>query len=225
MLSVEKLRQRLLAEKDRLISAISRLEETGIGDTMADSVGELSMYDNHTADVGDVMFERSKDVALRDNEHVLLEEIEAALDKINDGTYGVCTDCGRPIDSERLEALPWATRCMDCQQERDHVDPTPRPLEEEVLAPPFHRTFLDTGQSDFVGFDGEDALQSVLKWGSSDTPQDIPGSYDYKALWPNSNEHQGLVDPADSIPVETRNTRSKHNEKSVKARNNGRRPT
>ncbi len=217
MSSVEKLRQRLLAEKDRLLRTISRLEETGIGDTMADSVGELSMYDNHPADIGDVMLERSKDVALRDNEHILLEEIEAALDKIDDGTYGVCTACGRPIDDGRLEVLPWATHCRDCQQERERADPPPRPLEEAVLAPPFHRTFLDNAESDFVGFDGEDALQSVLKWGSSDTPQDIPGSYDYKALWPNSNEHQGLVDPADSIPAETANKRSKVNEKEDKS--------
>ncbi|WP_371361748.1 RNA polymerase-binding transcription factor DksA [Sporomusa rhizae] len=197
---IKRFENRLIDEKDSLIKMISRLEETGIRDTMSDSVGELSMYDNHPADLGDVVFERSKDVALRDNEHVLLEQIETALDKIHTGSYGICDDCGEPIGIERLEAVPWATRCIECQSEKDVLDPTPRPLEEEVLAPPFHRSFLDTAEFNWVGFDGEDALQSVLKWGSSDTPQDIPGSYDYKANWPNSNEHQGIVDVADSIP-------------------------
>jgi YteA family regulatory protein len=190
----------LMEEKDRLTEMIGRLEETGIGDTMSDSIGELSMYDNHPADLGDAMFERSKDVALRDNEHVLLEQVETALDKIHTGSYGICDNCGKTIEVERLEAVPWAIHCMECQKGKDVVDSTPRPLEEEVLAPPFHRSFLDTANFNFVGFDGEDALQSVLKWGSSDTPQDIPGSYNYKAIWPNSNEHQGIVDLADSIP-------------------------
>lgn len=202
----------LKEEKERLVQVVSRLEETGIGDTMSDSVSELSMYDNHPADLGDVVFERSKDVALRDNEHVLLEQVETALAKIQDGSYGICEICGKPIDRERLEAVPWATHCIDCQAANDVTDTTPRPLEEEILEPPFHRTFLDTANFDFVGFDGEDALQSVLKWGSSDTPQDIPGSYDYKAVWPNSNEHQGIVDRTDAIPNNTANpqTQSDH---------------
>ncbi|XEQ94010.1 RNA polymerase-binding transcription factor DksA [Sporomusa carbonis] len=212
---VERFRQTLLEKKDGLVDMISRIEETGIGDTMSDSVGELSAYDNHPADLGDELFERSKDVALRDNEHVLLEEVEAALNKLDQGTYGICDDCGQPISLERLEATPWATRCINCQQKVDVTDSTPRPLEEEVLAPPFHRTFLDTVESDYAGFDGEDALQAVLRWGSSDSPQDIPGSYDYKALWPNSNEHQGIVSLADSIPDQPDHRRNEHRDKNT----------
>lgn len=210
-------RQELEETKERLVQEISRLEETGIGDTMSDSVGELSVYDNHPADLGDELFERSKDTALRDNAHVLLEEVEAALGKMAAGTYGVCEKCGRLIGEERLDALPWATHCIACQRRDEVQDVTPRPVEEELLEPPFHRTFLDTARFDFVGFDGEDALQAVLKYGSSDSPQDIPGSYDYKALFPNSNEHQGIVDRVDAIPAETGHTRSPRNEKDAQA--------
>lgn len=213
---VSEFKTELLETKDRLIREITRLEETGIGDTMSDSVGELSVYDNHPADLGDELFERSKDVALRDNAHILLEEVEEALSKIIDETYGYCSRCGRPIALERLEALPWATHCVSCQQREEVESPTPRPLEEEVLAPPFHRTFLDTAKFDNVGFDGEDALQGVLRWGSSDSPQDIPGSYDYKALWPNSNEHQGIVDRMDAVPSEHSQLRSPANEKAAR---------
>ena len=53
-----------------------------------------------------------------------------------------------------------------------------------------------------VGFDGEDALQDVLKYGSSDTPQDLPGTHDYKELFPDSNEHEGIVEKSDAIPAQ-----------------------
>jgi len=213
---LEHYKHELQTAKKRLAGEIARIEETGIADTMAYSLGELSVYDNHPADLGDELFERSKDVALRDNAHVLLEQVEAALDKIADGTYGTCEDCGAPIAPARLEALPWAAQCIDCQRRDDVQDPTPRPLEEGSLAPPFHRTFLDSAKFDNVGFDGEDALQAVLRSGSSDSPQDIPGAYDYKALWPNSNEHQGIVDRADAIPYAPSHTRSRENEQAVR---------
>lgn len=199
---VKHLSNLLEKEKKRLIEEISDLEETGLGDTMSDSLGELSVYDNHPADIGDELFERSKDSALRDNAHVLLEQVEDALNRIDAGTYGVCGACGSDIPYARLEAMPSASLCIDCQKLADDTGESPRPLEEDILQPPFHRTFLDTANFEFVGFDGEDALQSVLKYGSSDSPQDIPGSYDYKALFPNSNEHQGLVEVSDAIPNE-----------------------
>lgn len=198
--TLKKLKKKLYSEKSLVLEQISRLEETGIGDTMSDSVGELSAYDNHPADLGDELFERSKDTALRDNAHIILENIEKALQKIKTGAYGVCEKCGKPIALERLDTIPWVSNCIECQKQAEVEDPTPRPVEEEILEPPFHRTFLDSAAFDFVGFDGEDALQSVLRYGSSDTPQDIPGSYDYKALFPNSNEHIGIVDHSDAIP-------------------------
>ena len=198
--NLERLKKKLNSEKRLILEQISRLEETGIGDTMSDSVGELSAYDNHPADLGDELFERSKDTALRDNAHLILENIEKALQRIDEGVYGLCAKCGKPIDAERLDIIPWVSNCIECQKQSEVEDPTPRPVEEEILEPPFHRTFLDSAAFDYVGFDGEDALQSVLRYGSSDTPQDIPGSYDYKALFPNSNEHIGIVDHSDAIP-------------------------
>ena len=191
---------RLMKDKERLKDQITGLEETGLGDTMADSVGELSVYDNHPADLGDEMFERSKDIALRDNAHLLLEAAEAALNRIASGAYGICQSCGQDIPLARLEAMPSAARCVTCQQKEDLDGGSPRPLEEDMLQPPFHRTFLDTAPFDSIGYDGEDALQDVLRYGSSDTPQDIPGTYDYKTLFPNSNEHQGIVERTDAIP-------------------------
>jgi YteA family regulatory protein len=206
-----KIKKRLESEKKPILDQITRLEETGIDSTMSDSVSELSVYDNHPADIGDELFERSKDTALIDNAQVILEKIETALEKIDNGSYGYCDKCGKPIPLERLDAIPWVAQCVTCQKNTETIDATPRPLEEESLEQPFHRTFLDNAKFDFVGFDGEDALQAVLKYGSSDSPQDIPGSYNYKALFPNSNEHAGIVEPADAIPAQI--TVSKDSEK------------
>lgn len=199
---VQIFKNELLKNKNRLSKEISNLERTGLGDTMADSVGELSVYDNHPADIGDELFERSKDVALRDNAHVLLEQAESALQRIEAGTYGICEACGHAIPAERLQIVPEAAYCIECQQVNDGREISRRPLEEAVLAPPFGRTFLDTSKTEFVGFDGEDALQAVLKYGSSDTPQDIPETHDYQELFPNSNEHEGIVETSDAIPAQ-----------------------
>ncbi|MGL5511666.1 MAG: TraR/DksA C4-type zinc finger protein, partial [Sporomusa sp.] len=137
-------KQRLQAKKHDLMQTILKLEDNGLSSAMSSTTGELSAYDNHPADLGSETFERSKDLGIKDNERVLLNNVEQALRKIDRGTYGRCDHCGGMITADRLEALPWATQCMECQQNTDQPDSTPRPLEEEIIAPPFHRTFLDS---------------------------------------------------------------------------------
>lgn len=198
--------------KERVQETLNNLAQDGLMQAMTETTSELSAYDNHPGDLGTEMFERSKDMALRDNARLLLQSIDHALDRAAVGQYGRCEICGREINRSRLEAIPWATTCIQCQRQKENPHSIPRPLEEEVLKPPFHRSFLDTDPRGQVGFDGEDAWQAVAKWGNSDTPQDIPGSYDYKALWANSNEQEGIVDNADLIPVQyasTENTERK----------------
>lgn len=200
------LTERLDAEKQDLLKQIASLEETGLNGSLSYSIGELSVCDNHPADIGDELFERSKDLALKDNAQILLERIENALEKIENGTYEYCSKCGKQIPISRLEANPWASECIQCQEQDDKLDPAAfRPLEEEVLTPPFSQNFLDHNKNEFIGFDGEDALQAVMRYGSSDSPQDIPGTRDYKKLFTNSNEQQGIVDSADAIPVKESN--------------------
>lgn len=200
---------RLIAKRQDLIETILQLENDGLRSALSNTTGELSSYDNHPGDLGSETFERGKDLGLRDNERVLLRSVERALEKIHHGTYGRCDHCGSEISQERLEALPWASQCIKCQQLLDQNDVTPRPLEEAILTPPFQRNFLDSASRDFVGYDGEDALQDVMRYGSSDTPQDIPGSEDYESLFLNSNEHQGIVETTDAIPAQPGST-SRH---------------
>lgn len=58
------------------------------------------------------------DQALLDNENALLAEVQQALARIENGTYGICTNCGQPIPEKRLEAIPWASLCVTCEKER-----------------------------------------------------------------------------------------------------------
>jgi RNA polymerase-binding protein DksA len=62
------------------------------------------------------VFEQLRDLTLRDRNEQQLVAVEAALARLDDGTYGTCVRCGRPIAQERLDALPWAAHCIDCQR-------------------------------------------------------------------------------------------------------------
>ncbi len=62
------------------------------------------------------VFEQQRDLALRDRNRQHLDAVEAALARLDDGTFGTCVRCGRLIAPERLDALPWAAHCIDCQR-------------------------------------------------------------------------------------------------------------
>ena len=61
---------------------------------------------------------RNPDEALEETVEYVLSQIESALQRITDGTYGVCESCGGPISAERLAALPYAVRCVACAERR-----------------------------------------------------------------------------------------------------------
>jgi RNA polymerase-binding protein DksA len=111
-------RDLLVQERQRVQAAIDNLHEENPG-TITDESGEEAVYDNHLADTATVTYDRELDYTLEENEEHLLAEIDAALQRIENGTYGVCTNCGKQIAPERLEARPWATLCIDCQRQRE----------------------------------------------------------------------------------------------------------
>ena len=114
-LNIEEMRDRILAEKARLEADQARLVDHS-GEGMSQRVGELSNFDmNHPGDAGSEMFEREKDGALIENVSILLGQVNDALAKIEEGTYGTCDRCKRPISLGRLEAHPYATLCIECQ--------------------------------------------------------------------------------------------------------------
>jgi DnaK suppressor protein len=111
-------REALLEERRRVAAAIENLHEETPG-SLTDDSGEETAYDNHLGDTATVTYDRELGYTLEENSEHVLSDIDAALKRIEEGTYGICTNCGKQIPEERLEARPWATLCIDCQRERE----------------------------------------------------------------------------------------------------------
>ena len=110
-LDLGRFRSTLESERARLLHAVQAVHHDG---SLLDETGDLAIGSgDHLADSASETFLRELDGGLEENAGHLLNEIEAALARIDDGTYGLCTRCGRPIDPERLEAVPYATLCIE----------------------------------------------------------------------------------------------------------------
>ncbi len=196
---LEEFRRLLLDERERLTGMRDRLSERGLETTQGGALSELSTYDNHPADIGSETFERSKDLALRGQLDARLGAIDAALERIAAGSYGRCSGCGRPIGEERLRAVPETDLCRGCKErfeKEEAVRRRARPIEEELLSPPFGRTFTDDDRLDRdgnIGYDGEDAWQEVARYGTSETPADVPDGAGYERLYQDAYERRGGV--------------------------------
>lgn len=114
-LDLDRMKQLLLDERARLEVELNRV---GISTrrSQADEMGELTTYDDHQADLGTSTFERAKDLTVHEALANLMKQVDAALLKIEKGEYGICDLCGSPIARERLEAIPYASLCIACQE-------------------------------------------------------------------------------------------------------------
>jgi RNA polymerase-binding transcription factor len=118
-IDVESFKTRLLGERERTQKAIAYLHEEKQG-TTEDEARELSGgSDNHLADIATHTYDRELDSTLEESEEQHLAHIDAALRRIEEGTYGICENCGQPIGIERLEAMPWVTLCIDCKRQAE----------------------------------------------------------------------------------------------------------
>jgi DnaK suppressor protein len=110
-------RKRLEDERARLTHAVDFLVKENPG-SLTDELGELAEggTDNHLGDTATAMYDRELDEGLEEGAQQTLFEIDAALKRIEDGTYGTCGACGKPIAPERLAAIPWARLCIDDQR-------------------------------------------------------------------------------------------------------------
>lgn len=184
--------------KLELENQLDRNEHYGLDEAFwKESMGELSSYDNHPGDAGTELFERQKDIALNEHSEDELKNINRALKAIEEGTYGKCEVCSIDIPKERLEALPTTTFCIEHSQ--DQATSHNRPVEEEVIGPPFKKFFKDDVEEN-VAFDAEDSWQEVAKWGTSESPSDMidpPG--DYNEVYIDSDENVGYVEDIENF--------------------------
>jgi DnaK suppressor protein len=119
-IDTKRFRATLLEERERVERAIANLRDEHPG-TADDEVEEVpGSSDNHLAETATATLDREIDFTLEENSGQVLVEIDAALKRIDDSTYGTCANCGKEIAQERLEAYPWAALCIDCAKQAEH---------------------------------------------------------------------------------------------------------
>jgi RNA polymerase-binding transcription factor DksA len=122
-----KFRALLLDLRDHLIDGVNFLASDNLKRSHRDASGELSGYSLHMADAGTDTFDREFALSLVSNEQEALYEIEEALKRLDQNTYGLCGICERPIMKARLEAVPFARLCVTCQSNVEKTDRRPVP--------------------------------------------------------------------------------------------------
>lgn len=196
MLSKEQLtslKQELENSKSDITNRIGRYTDE---DNQRDSVGELSSYDNHPADMGTELYEREKDFALEEHDQSELDKINEALAAIENGTYGICKVSGKEIPYERLEAIPTALTLKEYSNEQTLA--TDRPVEEDVLEPAHGNIFRHSDTDEVRDYD--DSFQEVARYGTSETPSDLRGDFeDYGSLYNEDSDDEGFTEDYESF--------------------------
>ncbi|CAN5168131.1 hypothetical protein BH20ACT24_BH20ACT24_01310 [soil metagenome] len=117
---LSELRARLVAERGDLQAQYQELEESTFSVNQSEMTGEMG-FDEEYADAGTATFEREKDLSLVNNLRDLMDKIDKAIAKMDEGTYGLCDRCGKPIERARLKALPYANLCLQDKQAEERV--------------------------------------------------------------------------------------------------------
>jgi RNA polymerase-binding protein DksA len=127
-MDADEARNALAGEKQRLEGIKAELGDVR-GESQNETLEELSSYDQHQADVATETFDREKDLSILDSIEGELADIEHALQRLDDGSYGTCEACGKPIGDDRLEAMPATRYCLDDQSKAENELRTSAPHE------------------------------------------------------------------------------------------------
>lgn len=110
-------KERLLLMRARLRGDVNALADSALQKTRSEASGDLSSMPIHMADIGSDNYEQEFTLNMMQNEEDTLAMIEAALERIEGGTYGVCEECEYDIKKSRLNAIPYTPFCIDCASE------------------------------------------------------------------------------------------------------------
>ena len=124
---IEQIRQMLLEKREEILRNVAHLENDSLGRPRKDASGDLSAVPFHMADLASDNYEQEFTLGLLQTEDVGLREVDEALRRLNDGTYGVCAACGRSIPKARLRALPYARMCLECKKSQEQSEAAPGP--------------------------------------------------------------------------------------------------
>ncbi len=108
---LDEFKTRLLEERAELETQLTTIEESSFATPQSDISGEVS-FDEDSADAGTATFERERDLSIENNVRDLMQKIDRALARMEEGTFGICVKCGKPIEKARLKALPYVELCI-----------------------------------------------------------------------------------------------------------------
>ena len=111
---LKKFKDILTARRDEILKAADEQKDQGIGFSQDDLPDEVDLASSEA--------EQSMNLRLRDRERVLMKKIDKTLKKIEDGSYGVCEQCGEEIGLKRLEARPVTDLCIRCKEEQEKME-------------------------------------------------------------------------------------------------------
>lgn len=143
-MNANKYKQQLLEDKKKIVGLIGEMKDnTVFGNTTEHTSerytsGELSSYDNHPADIGTEVYMQDMQNSLTIHEQGKLNNIENALFKIENGVYGVCDECKKEIDEDRLDILPETNLCSNCANHKP---------EEPITSRVFNQNLINKGES------------------------------------------------------------------------------
>ncbi|SHE37162.1 transcriptional regulator, TraR/DksA family [Caldanaerobius fijiensis DSM 17918] len=200
-MDIEYFKHKLLELKEDTENRLKHMDIYDINKGQRDAIEELSLYDNHPGDIGTETYEQEKNYALVAHEKHILKEINDALERIDKGSYGICRHCGKPIEEERLDALPYASLCIECEKQNEvhlhELDLSGRPVEEDAISPGYG--FNDRSVKRDTEFDAEDSWQAVARYSIPDSDPSF-GTGDYIGVL--DDEETGIVESVEQISNE-----------------------
>ena len=109
----------ILKRKEEVLDQIKHISDDTLKKSQKDAAGDISGYTYHMADIATDTYDREFSMGIASKERQLLYEIEEALKKIKEGTYGICEDCEKLIPKTRLKVIPYVKLCLKCQEKRE----------------------------------------------------------------------------------------------------------
>jgi len=119
---LRKFKALILRERERIAGGLSHITENTLKKSLRDSSGDLSGYSFHMADVASDDYDRDFSLDRATEDQKLLYLVDEALKRVEDGTYGICNICGKPIPKKRLKAMPYAEACIHCLENKQNSE-------------------------------------------------------------------------------------------------------
>jgi len=117
--ALEEFKKLLIKRKEEINEEINHISSDTLKQSQKEASGDISGYTLHMADVATDNYDREFSLGLASSERDILYRIDAALQKIKDGSFGSCEECNKPISKTRLKAVPYAKLCIKCQETRE----------------------------------------------------------------------------------------------------------